>query len=819
MSDNPEQIKKDRNMIGKPIGSTYKGILRVSNNINLIDDNPDLFFSKKYYANSDEWTGNGINSTYSFLMGDESVTRFKTNDIYTNLKLPVTDSMGNYLNFSLGVDGSVVGSDIKPGNIRVCEEQFNENDTVSFPAITTNITIAGLSPYKSSENKTEVGADLKINSSSEQSAQLVINNHYRHGSSGFVPKGNNEQIRTIYTTKPTAKKFDAFVYNQENYSLVKDENSIRKDCYVTLENLRDYVYDKVANYLKSNNSEVATGTIISQYCDLSKWFCVDTGNNTPDDFNNWQGYRPAMYSSGNYAYYNVIQGKACKAGTYLYYNGDSAEAMTSELPPDFKRGYVLCNGDGYTIQLYPSNFQGVKNSQLSLDLFFNLFYTIGYYYHNDKKGIDINTNKDIKQPPAIRDVKKINGKYRFINLLGELKTPTRTVYAKADPDIVYAIDMASILVFKALNDKFASTNAHNFKSVEDVLDWLKGQKIPDEYVFNAIFPENNNFYNYNTNSFDETIKINIGREVNSFNSKIPYYYEENEEWKIAECEIYNTAEAYDMARLFLERRGEADWDAYNFTFYVPQLYTYTDPDVNIAYKYKNNLKSNINVSIGQFIGSNGLLIADKVTLAHKDGITIETNKNVHSFECNYVMSQGYYPHSHGVAKGKLALKRNHYSWYVDTENRDTSNSRAYKLSPPNISSNNTISDNEYKKNEHIITADYMTSPWKHSSSTALSNDLQTNYLLQEVQEFDNDNNELGDIHLVHVYDQFNGMYGLEYQNTTSGNHYDWYGRTSEPIWSESKTDLSNYTDKFTEGYSDQGYFRPESIKLMPLIKL
>lgn len=131
-------IKEERVMAGKVISDTYKGILRVGNNVELAKYTKDNFLSTDYYfePGSDKWVGGGINLTKTFL-SDSSGERFKSSDNYTNIKLPVTDSMGNYLNFSLGAEGTLVGN---YPNIGIYKEtvDIEEENANNFPIIKTN---------------------------------------------------------------------------------------------------------------------------------------------------------------------------------------------------------------------------------------------------------------------------------------------------------------------------------------------------------------------------------------------------------------------------------------------------------------------------------------------------------------------------------------------------------------------------------------------------------------------------------------------------------------------------------------------------------
>ena len=126
-------------MTGKAISNTYKGILRISNNIDILNNVEDKFLNDNYYFQSDseEWAGNGTQSTENYLSDSSSVKRFKSDDEYLNVKIPVTDSCGNFLNIFLGAESSTIGSDCKIGVIADATEQFNNKDKKTFSVINT----------------------------------------------------------------------------------------------------------------------------------------------------------------------------------------------------------------------------------------------------------------------------------------------------------------------------------------------------------------------------------------------------------------------------------------------------------------------------------------------------------------------------------------------------------------------------------------------------------------------------------------------------------------------------------------------------------
>lgn len=795
----------ERDMVGKAISSTYKGILRVANNLNLIDYTTDTFLSKDYYTSIDDnaFYGNGTNSVYDFLSSGNAIKRFKSENSYFNLKLPVTDSMGHFMNFYLGDEGSTIGTYSETGKY-IDGREFNFSTLQS-----SNPIQIGLEERKAAAAKTIKGGSLNIDFTPDSEGALVIENKHHYQGTRVVSAGN-KKVRTIFPTNLSStppKKFDFLYYSQEDYNYESNNDStVYKDCKISIKNLSDYVRIKVDNYLSNNEAPVPTGTIINQYCSLDKWFCWDASSGEIDDFGDsskknfdgWQGYRPSMYNQSTpFAYFNLINNRAINTDSQLKFNGK----RTTELPPDFKRGYILCDGGPLTFNLSPSSMQGKDDEQDSLRLFFDLFYTIGYYYHNDKA----------KVPVFHQAIKQNDDSYRY----GEFTPgigPDFVSWSKVNFDVAYGITMATVLIFKALDNEYTK-NKNSFETVDKVLEWLQTQSIDENYIFNVISPEElketlpNNYFKYTNSSLgSKTFYINIGREIKSFNDKIPYYeYDRtNKTYKLTTCPIWKTAEAYHLAELFINRyisssasgiaSRQGEWDKYRYTFYVPQLYTQTDKDANLAAQYYDSEKENI--KIGSFLGSNGLSAAKTLTIYEDNVQTINLEQNYSQWQSNYRNFIGYVPHVHAVGKGRLELK------YGTLGNTPENSSLVSAFMPPKLSKNIILNPDEEKTT--VLKTDYR-GTGNISDKFQLPTDMMNNYVLFEVPD--------SSVSWKEVANSFSGSLGQELQNGT----FKWYGRTSEPIWATN--DISKLTVKFESQETHPGYFRPESINVLPLIKL
>jgi hypothetical protein len=96
-----------RDVTDKKISEAYKGILRITpiSDISIAEDIPS---NEGVYSQAESDTSaniiNGILEPTEALIGKSKR--------YPNKKLPVTDSMGNYLNWNIGTDELTIGSDI-----------------------------------------------------------------------------------------------------------------------------------------------------------------------------------------------------------------------------------------------------------------------------------------------------------------------------------------------------------------------------------------------------------------------------------------------------------------------------------------------------------------------------------------------------------------------------------------------------------------------------------------------------------------------------------------------------------------------------------
>ena len=768
-NDNPT------NVTNIPISKSFKGILRISNN------NPEgpydsLSDNNVYAYDYKNWSAEGTQQVSSILTDG---IRYVTSDAYSNLKIPVTDSMGNTLNFALGAlghngesNGSCIGTFEEIGAIDMTEArlQFTSSDSTTYPVVITPSVYIGYEGEKL-KDKTQLVGSLYINGYDNMPATLAVGTNYHH-SGNEIKTTPNKTFRVMYQSSAnTSKKYDAILYNQENYRSKVANGTTHIDCYVDVGNLRDLCDKKINEFLSGNASELPSGTILWQYCSIDKWFCKvgETINETE-----WQGYLPAMTSGSLLGSENIIDNAYCSDSKIEFNN-----KVSTEIPPDFKRGYVLCDGGTKTMKLYPlhmtKSFSDGKKIRKRLDLFFNLFYSIGYFYTPADK-IKFRYVEQITNGTEV--TYKLN--YSEDSASGRIWDTVEGVIpsnVERFKNTMYACDMALICAFKAFDSLYDSPVDFNECLTRGKLDatkminWLKKQEIPEKYIFGAIFNNtaNNVYFDYGYNKI-----INIGNEINKFTDKIPYYYYNNQQLTYVDLEIYKMAEIRNLADLFANTYDYSDdtlnslWDLYTISYDVPKLYTLEDGK-----------------EFGLFPGSSALSLAESFRLVDLDGTPtvtsgVQYNSHIMNDYCRFNL--GNIPHYHFIANKTLK---------VGEGKTDIDISSSVNLNP-------YYSTSDLSNSNHLVEASLnsYTDGYLVNNEPFVDIKYKRQYILQGLRD---------DEYNSTSYSYNTTISGIHGTGTVSSNaEYKWYGATSEP---QSSPATSN------------NIFRPTATKLLPLIKL
>ena len=368
------EIQKQENRImGEySIAKSFKGILRIGHIIDLVKNENDIFFNPTYYGKPSKLINISGGTYESKQLGwdtpskgmDGTAERYSNNNLSIkddDLKIkrvPMTDSMGNYLNWNIGFDGITIGSDENINSNSIEIERFLQTNNLSskvqndeyiwqekyFPVLESGEILIGLDnkEYPTDKYRTNKESGLIIENK-KSLGKLIVENRYDKttpvksvgGTKTFIQytPDDTKSFRTIYQDdKSVIEPFDVFMYRQDNYDTdnynytnenvtpndydVKGNKNvldkfkpttsnaniyepIKKhiDCNVGVVNLKGYVQEIINKFLKSSLVEVPTGAIVNQYCSLKKWYAYpDSG--TIDDLTDesYPGHRPAMMS-------------------------------------------------------------------------------------------------------------------------------------------------------------------------------------------------------------------------------------------------------------------------------------------------------------------------------------------------------------------------------------------------------------------------------------------------------------------------------------------------------------------------------------------
>lgn len=331
------------------ISKSFKGILRVAHIMEIVDDEPDYFLSPTYYGNPKQLMNisggsyaakeYGYQTAIKAMQQESGIDRYSSNNVRIGNdplllhRVPMTDSMGNYLNWNVGTDGVTIGSneDINGNEISITaftqeqgEKQFVIYQEKFFPVLQTRDLVIGLQNKIIPSNKKGINDAILSIESGTKEAMIIVENLYDKSETNRETKqyyrlssdddyelvnahsyknlitGDNikySKLRTIYkNTKDYSEDFDAFMFRQndfdcKNYTKEKTiskyngygndyneqicnihkDNLPFRDSNVDVTNLKEYVKKIILKYMKGNIVEVPSGAVIWQYCSLEKW--------------------------------------------------------------------------------------------------------------------------------------------------------------------------------------------------------------------------------------------------------------------------------------------------------------------------------------------------------------------------------------------------------------------------------------------------------------------------------------------------------------------------------------------------------------------
>lgn len=806
-----------RIMGNQSIANSFKGILRLSPVVD--GEGPYDFLVETYFKNfnssfkdADEmisseairlnFADGAYNDTTKALSGE--LKRFSGEDVFYNAKLPVTDSIGNYVNINMGVDGTVFGS--------IEDSKNNNNFRNGFPIIEANNLVIGLEKIKPNRTKELApGGKLNImsNPNTGRQPQIVFENNISQTEISETEQTRYSETtggpyKTILTTENNnINEYDAFVYNQEWYEK-NGSNPIIST--VKIRNLEEIVKQRLEKYLQNSVVEMPTGSVIWQYVNLKKWYALD---DTGDEIE-YSGARPKMVAPGKnaptddkYVFYSSrIQGVSKKINRLLdtnsnkmvYDDGTEKTIDVKEILPIYKRDYVLCDGAIYEVPaaLNEDVADAVVETRdyAAYNRLKDLFSTIGYYYTKPE---------NLKNHYCYR--KTSGGRYEFWTS-NEAGYPagkkTDGVFLIDDTlknqEIMFGRDYCCLLAFyyihkEVLKETFVNDDKSKTFNRNKAEEWLKTKVFDKEHFFTTPTSNANQLY-YEQNVYSEnrheTFKINIGTEVTSFSSKIAIAQSNN---NIEMCEVWQLPEVQYILDMFDDYKG----DGTNTSKYYSQK---QDGEVIIMTEMSKAMKKycscyfqvpNFNIVEDQKYKM-GSFMCSSATMEFSGKDTFEQTKSNCYFTANEL------PHRHS-----LFIGWNHYG---------TSNPNC-GIVPPKL---NAIYGSSSRCSAYGIFKDNGNTPGVSCT------DSLNNYVVQfdpnvEMKTIDVNNMEYNVLNRNNMY-----YCQMMFKNN----------KLTEPdrgITSDQVNETPMYTSKMEmaksanliEGSAE--YFAPESINMLPLIKL
>ena len=646
----------ERIMENVSIAKSFKGILRIAHISDVSSTEEDTFSNKSLYT-SDGLTPKElekIGSLTALPALEGAMTRYNyQNDSLRDKRVPITDSVGNYLNWNVGFDGVTIGS-----NEKINYNLIDKSETKVFPILKSAHAIVGL-------EKILIKSEKQATSTNGGKVTIEGSNNSR----GMVIVKTNDSTRTVYSPSRLAKNGEVLMFRQDDYRNVDGV----KHYFTDFVNIEDYIKDKLNKYLKGNIMEVPSGTVIYHACSLTTW--------RSDCTNYDKG--PAMQQRGANNSWS-IQGACKKINNY----GDN-------LIPLFKRDYLLCDGSSYKIVYVPKTFSTSVASNLieNRERFFELFFNLGYYY--TEKRILFNrpkTNFSNNQPNIIYST-SISGATK-----PKLVEVTDKSYSGLDDiDALFQEDLATMLCCDEIY-KFVREYQQKYKKLptkNEIEKYIENAKIPEEYIFNSFVGDNENTIGkvsglkntkllnltYKT-ADDEEVKLNLGKEINKFGDFIKFY--DNSDNIYRAVKVYKLPLVTYFITLLLKGLSDA-----NLIQHLQEFYT-----------YKFQVPSFVSDDFSPtFIGSGAYMI---------NSINYKKQNLPQSWSGTEV--RGIIPHRHYIALTKGTIEQDteqngsrffvNYEPYNINDISDTNN-KSYEQS-----FNNRFYNAETLTDQHVVVAEF-----------------------------------------------------------------------------------------------------------------
>jgi hypothetical protein len=248
----------ERIMAEVSIAKSFKGILRIAHISDVSSIEEDTFSNKSLYTTSNDLPKNiqtiGSSTALPAFLGE--ITRYNyPEDSLRDKRVPVTDSVGNYLNWNVGITGVTIGS-----NENINYKLLKSNESKVFPVLETSHVIVGLEKIKVKKDKKNIETESNEN---KNTVSIESSNTSR----GMVIVKTHDGSNTVYSPSRLANDGEVLMFRQDDYRIV---NGV-KHYFTDFVNIKDYIKEKLEKYLKGNIKEVPSGTVIYHACSLKTW--------------------------------------------------------------------------------------------------------------------------------------------------------------------------------------------------------------------------------------------------------------------------------------------------------------------------------------------------------------------------------------------------------------------------------------------------------------------------------------------------------------------------------------------------------------------
>ena len=614
---------EERKVTDKQIKDSYKGILRIAPFFDVSDIKDDNYKNKNLYC-YDECdilsSHKSQVSAYHALIGNSVRYNFPDDEL-KHCRLPVTDSVGNYLNWNVGLNGVTIGSQ-------------ESNDIQSEFFQTENICV-GLEKNKS--NKTN---------QSENGGTVIINSYLKIGDVTLLPTRN-------------VQNGDGIIQNN-------DKNAD----YENIDDLIDNFIKKI--YKNGFIKEVPSGSVIYHAATLEDWRTKNI--NDDDDIAMQQGTDDNLIQgTSRIEKNNTVKYKRdyllCDGSIYkLIYvpknfsiKGDIYENREKFFELFFNIGYTYTERHNIAKRIH-SIYDKTSYRYVPIldDYTTQIFKPLEW---DNFKNTDFTKLRQYNFSPFIID--KNNKKISPVKILA-----TDEKYNNLDDiDVLFQEDLATMLCCDEIYDyvrNYQKTNNGKLPSDYEINNMLEGKSIPEEYIFNSFIRDSKGQSKWSLpdgvadKSIEDVIEISfqdendkitvlLGKEINKFGQNIKFYSPSEETYK--QCKIWRLPLITLFKRLLL--LGLSDKDLlpyfhyfYSFNFQVPKLVSddYTPTFIGSgAYMIAKNNSKNTN-KVKSWSGTTNTY---KIT-PHRHFISLsEKNKNGNYISYNEV-SNGTYPFANSL---------------------------------------------------------------------------------------------------------------------------------------------------------------------------